>query len=141
MPRITKFETRLRAAFERTVGPENVTLALALIRASERGEDNDARELALQSKRAQQRVRQSFTHTLVLEALNEYLDTCGVEYLGEVDMRNGPPVEYLNVGDPYVNTLLWYRDGYAGRHYHVGGWGDALEVCERRGWIAKQEND
>lgn len=141
MARVTQFETRLRAAFERTCGPENVTRALELIRSDEHDSDETTRALALTSERAQRRDAESYhphdTHTLVLEALCEWLDVHDSEYLGEVHMHDGPPVEYLNVGDPYVDTVLWYRDGYRGRHYHVGGWADALEWCERRGIIKR----
>lgn len=141
MPRLSAFERQLRAAFGRTTEPGAVARALELIHAEECHDLSTARRLALQSERAQQRDRQSYnphrTHTLVLEALNEWLGTCGDEYLGEVEMRDGPPVEYLNVGDPYVDTVVWFRDGYRGRHYHVMGWGDALEIAERRGWIRR----
>lgn len=136
-----KFEQDLRAAFERTVGPENVGKAIALIRSETQATDDETRTLALQSKAAQRRDSQSYhphdTHTLVIEALNEYLDTCGAEYIGEVDMRDGPPVEYLNTGDSYAATLVWYRDGYRGHSYHVQSWSEAIEICERRGETMK----
>ena len=136
-----KFAAALHAAFDRTAGADNVQRALALIEAEQHASDDMARSMALKSARARARTDAAYnphrTHTLVLEALDEYLGTCGDEYLGEVHTHSGPPVEYLNVGDPYAPTLVWYRDRYRGQHYHVHGWADALEVCERRGDIRR----
>ena len=64
------------------------------------------------------------SRTVVLHAVDVILGTDGVEHLGEVDMRDGPPVEYCNAGDPYAVTLVYYRDADALR---VGCWADAAE--------------
>lgn len=45
--------------------------------------------------------------TMALHAIDVLLETYGVESL---DMRNGPPCEYCNAGDPYSTTLIYYRD-------------------------------
>jgi hypothetical protein len=68
-------------------------------------------------------------HYLAMTALDALLGTHGVEYIGEVDMRDGPPVEYLNTGDTYAPTLIWYRDRV--RPWDVQSWGDVAERLER----------
>lgn len=63
--------------------------------------------------------------TVALHAMNEVLETHGVEGLGPP--RSGdyaPPYEYLNVGDPYSGTLIYDRDG---DRLFVGSWGDVVE--------------
>src|SRR5688572_26207947 len=106
MAKPTKFEINLRAAFERTVGPENVTTAIALIR-------GEAEPLEV-SEAARKLERQCYNppghHYLLMTALDDLLGTCGVEHIGEVNMHDGPPVEYLNTGDSYALTLMWFRD-------------------------------
>lgn len=62
--------------------------------------------------------------TMALRAIDELLETCGVEALGPVDMHAGPPYEYCNAGDPYVATLIYTRDTDTLR---VGSWGDIAE--------------
>ena len=57
-----------------------------------------------------------------MEMANEIIDGCGVEGCGEVDMRNGPPLEYVNLGDTYQTTLCRFRDRYI-----VSCWGDIVE--------------
>ncbi len=42
-------------------------------------------------------------------------------------------LEYVNMGDPYVPTILRWRGG----RYEVGCWGDAVERLERRGVAVK----
>lgn len=57
-------------------------------------------------------------HELIAEALNVVLDTAGVEAaFTEGELR--PYLEWLNVGDPYVPTLVYYRD-----KWRVGCYGD-----------------
>jgi hypothetical protein len=117
---VTKFEQRLRAAFERTAGDENCTKALAIIR----GEvDPLTVDAAVQLER--QCYNPPGRHYLTMTALDSLLGTCGVEYLGDVDMRDGPPVEYLNTGDTYAPTLVWHRDRV--RPWDVQSWGDVAE--------------
>src|SRR4051812_21697573 len=121
---MTKFEQRLRAAFERTAGDANCTKALAIIRGELDPRTVDA---------AQQLERQCYNppgqHYLAMTALDSLLGTHGVETLGDVDMRDGPPVEYLNTGDTYAATLVWYRDRV--RPWSVESWGDVAERMER----------
>lgn len=62
--------------------------------------------------------------TLVLHALDVLLGTHGVESLGPLDMRDGPPYEYCNAGDPYVTTLIYTR---ATDTLRIGCWGDIAE--------------
>lgn len=66
--------------------------------------------------------------TVVLHAIDKLLGTCGVEAVGPCDMHDGPPIEYCNAGDPYVVTLLYYRDR---DELVIGCWGDAAEEQER----------
>lgn len=123
---MTKFEQALREAFERTCGEESVTQALAILR----GELDPltvpaARQLALACFNPPGR------HYLEMTALDSLLGTCGVEHIGEVGMRDGPPVEYLNTGDTYAATLVWYRDRV--RPWAIESWGDVAERMERNG--------
>jgi hypothetical protein len=63
--------------------------------------------------------------TVALHAIDKILDTFGVESLGEVDMREGPPYEYCNAGDPYVATLIYQRNADT---LFIGCWGDLVEA-------------
>lgn len=118
---MTKFEQALRAAFERTAGEGNVTTALRLIR----GEIDPLDVSPSASKLEAQSYHPQDKHTLVMVALDDLLATHGVESLGDVDMHDGPPVEYLNTGDTYAATLVWYRDRV--RPWAVESWGDVAE--------------
>ncbi len=129
MPRKTRFETDLRAAFSRHVSTESLDFALALIA---------GRAEPLDVPAAAQLERQCYNppghHHLLMTALNSLLGTHGCETVGPVDMRNGPPVEYLNAGDTYSTTLLWFRDLDSGRgRFRIGCMADAVEWCERKG--------
>lgn len=62
--------------------------------------------------------------TLALHAIDTILGTHGVEPLGNVSLRDGPPYEYCNAGDPYVATLIYTRDTDTLR---IGCWGDIVE--------------
>jgi hypothetical protein len=120
MSRVTKFEQRLRAAFERNVGKEAVDTALAII----------ARKVHPRTvPAAEQWERQCYNrpslHELTMCALDSLLGTHGVECIGDVDMHDGPPVEYLNTGDSYAHTVVWYRDRKT--EWRVEGWADAAE--------------
>lgn len=57
-----------------------------------------------------------------LEAINDIMDGCGVEYIPAGQNRRSPAIEYVNVGDPYLTTIIWVR-----RRYVVGCWGDIVE--------------
>ena len=62
--------------------------------------------------------------TVVLHAINHLLNTYGVEPLGPVSMREGPPYEYCNTGDTYAITLVYQR-----KHDRLilASWGDIAE--------------
>lgn len=61
---------------------------------------------------------------LILHAFNEVIEGYGVEALGEVDMHDGPPFEYINQGDTYDTTLVYnHRKGTL----FVSSWGDVAE--------------
>lgn len=61
-------------------------------------------------------------HEMKMSAANDILEGFGVEYASEVDMREGPPLEYVNQGDTYALTLC--RFNY---RYLVSSWGDIVE--------------
>lgn len=61
-----------------------------------------------------------------LTMANDLIEGHGVECSGEVDMRNGPPLEYVNLGDSYDTTLCRFQ----GR-WRVASWGDIVERHER----------
>lgn len=126
MPRVTKFETDLRAAF-RNVDPANITLALLLI--NDRMSDDDLDSMPAVSELRRQCYNEPSKHHKVMTALDSLFDTCGVEHIGEVHMHDGPPIEYLNTGDSYAATVVWYRD--LGK-FRVQCYADAVEWCERR---------
>lgn len=75
---------------------------------------------------------QMWRDTVVLHAIDAVLGTYGVEPLGPVDQRRGPPFEYLNAGDTYATTLVYCRDddrliiscmgGIVERHDKRGEW-------------------
>lgn len=63
--------------------------------------------------------------TMALAAMDEVCGTYGVEPLGAPrSMREGPPFEYLNNGDPYTATLLYTL---ATDTLRVACWGDVVE--------------
>jgi hypothetical protein len=70
--------------------------------------------------------RPSF-HEMKMDALNNVLMMHGVEDL--VSTNYGHVCEYLNSGDTYNTTILYYN----GR-YHLGDWGSLVESMERRGY-------
>ena len=126
--RVSKFETSLRAAFP-DVHRVKVDVALAMIDAHHRN-DREALDNLLNGIEAVDLLRrQCFNppgrHYALMTALNALLGTHGSEPLGEVHMCYGPPFEYLNVGDPYIPTLVYYRS--SGRFY-VRCYGDIVEA-------------
>lgn len=64
---------------------------------------------------------------MMLHAIDEILGTFGVEPLGPVDMRDGPPFEYCNTGDSYAATIIYSRESDTLR---IGSWGDIAERHE-----------
>jgi len=85
-------------------------------------------------------VRQCFnapsTHEQVLAAANEIIGGHGVESLNRCEsdyhtddgVRFCPPYSYVNLGDPYICTLM--RNHTTGR-YIVSSWGDIAERLEK----------
>jgi hypothetical protein len=61
---------------------------------------------------------------LALDTINDLVDGNGVESLGPVDVREGPPFSYINMGDPYKTTLVYDRERDL---LFVGNWGDIAE--------------
>ena len=57
-----------------------------------------------------------------LEAINELMDGHGVEYIPAGRNRRSPAIEYINVGETYLDTIMWTRGRYV-----VGCWGDIVE--------------
>lgn len=64
--------------------------------------------------------------TIALHAINSILGTFGVESLRSRDdsFHGGPSHEYLNAGDAYATTLVYYRAANALR---IACWGDIVE--------------
>jgi hypothetical protein len=63
--------------------------------------------------------------TMALHAIDILIDGHGVEGLGPG--RSGdyaPPFEYVNMGDPYVATLIYRRDT---DNLYIGNWGAIAE--------------
>jgi hypothetical protein len=62
-------------------------------------------------------------YLLKLYAINELIKGSGVEYLQPAEGSRSPGVEYVNLGDPYVTTVL----RIAGGRYRIACWGDLAE--------------
>jgi hypothetical protein len=61
-----------------------------------------------------------------MQMANDIIGGYGVEYAGEVDMRDGPPLEYVNMGDTYDVTLCRFNGSW-----RVCSVGDIMERHER----------
>lgn len=61
--------------------------------------------------------------TLALHAIDEVMGANGIEGLGPVDMYDGQPYQYVNMGDTYSTTLIYKRDTDA---LSIGCWGDIV---------------
>jgi len=122
MARMTKFEADLRRAFPDA--PEtSMRLALALMR---KGSTLDPCEYSAAARElANSPYGRHRRHTLVLAALDTLLGTHGVEPLGEIHPFDGPPFKYLNTGESYAPTVVWYRS--SGRYY-VRCYGNLVEA-------------
>lgn len=120
MPRTSKFETDLRAAFERYArSPADIDTALEVIRADYRHNDwllEIGHKVGLPGARPRHYRNQRH---LKLDILDSLLGTHGVETLGDGRW------EYLNTGDSYAHTLVWYRS--SGRFY-MRCWADIVEA-------------
>lgn len=125
MPRITKFEADLRQAFEWTVLPENIRTALDVIRGKRTPHD-----VLYSSARIEAHHLRLSGHEAVMCCLDILLGTHGVEVLGgsldaHGNTRSKPHrFEYLNTGDSYAPTVVWYRS--SGRFY-IRCWADIVE--------------
>lgn len=76
------------------------------------------------------RVNSWAAHESAMGFASEVLGGYGVERVDVATLRGGTPsFEYVNLGDPYVSTLIW--DLHDNR-YRVAGWGDLVERWERR---------
>lgn len=62
-----------------------------------------------------------------MRVADKLLEGHGVEAIGPVNMRDGPPYTYINFGDAYVSTLMWSRDE---NKFFVGSWGDVVPEME-----------
>ncbi len=107
-----------------------------LIRALSKATDDPEKleELVEKVPGTKQHVRQLFTSpygypawrvTVALHAIDQLVEGFGVEPLGPVDMRSGPPYEYINFGDTYATTLIYDRDK---DQLFIGSWGDVVEA-------------
>lgn len=61
-----------------------------------------------------------------LSMLNDLVGGYGVEYTGEVDMHDGPPLLYINKGDTYDTTICLFLGDWK-----VCSWGDIVERNEK----------
>lgn len=61
--------------------------------------------------------------TVALHGVNTLVDGHGVEPLGEVSM-SGPPFEYINMGDPYMTTLIFNHED---NELFIGDWATVAE--------------
>lgn len=119
MARKTKFEIEFRAWMAKEP-VESANLALAMIRG-----EREPTELGSVARFRDSCYGEPDRHQLLMMALDELCRTHGVEHLGEVHLHDGPPLEYLNTGDPYGLTLLWFRD--FARPWRMGCWGDYVD--------------
>jgi hypothetical protein len=72
-------------------------------------------------------------HEQVMKAIDEILETCGVEALSESELPYGdnasePFALYCNVGDPYVATIAYLIEE---DEYIISGWADVMERKEK----------
>lgn len=118
---MTVFERDLRAAFERTVLPENIETALDIIRGK-----RSAHDYLYASGRVEAWYLRLTGHMAVLYCLDILLGTHGVEALeGNANSHKPAPWYYLSVGDAYTATVFWYRS--SGRYY-VRCYGSIVEA-------------
>ena len=122
MARVTKLETDLRRAFP-NVDDKGIALALRLMRG--KLENHELEAIPAVRRRIDECDHRPSRHDVTMHALNDILETHGVESLGGVHVYDGAPFEYLNVGDAYTATVVWYRS--SGRYY-VRCYGDIVEA-------------
>lgn len=59
---------------------------------------------------------------LKLSTINEIMEAHGVEYTPAGRNKKSPSISYVNMGNPYVPTIMWIK----GR-YRVACWGDVIQ--------------
>ncbi len=113
------FAKRLHAAFDRTATPEQVNKALSVLQGK-------LDPLTVPATEAYARLCYHMPEQryLMLHAADSLLGTHGIEGLGPVDMRRGPPYEYLNTGDSYADTVIY--NTFTGK-FRMGCWADIAE--------------
>lgn len=57
-----------------------------------------------------------------LEKINDIIEGYGVESAGECDMRLGPPLQWVNMGDTYTPTICLFKG-----HFRVSDYGTIVE--------------
>jgi hypothetical protein len=111
----------LLEAFEEKIGYERVMIARGIMK-------NRIRPDAV--KQTDSWIRSCYHepsfHEKKMHALNVVLKMYGVEEI--LDSRGNLACEYLNAGDTYATTLLFYNG-----LYHIGTWGELVESMERGG--------
>ena len=68
------------------------------------------------------------TYQCKLEAINELIGGHGVEGFPDPDDMTASGLEYVNMGDTYTTTVVYWK----GR-YMITTWGDVVEGLERQG--------
>jgi hypothetical protein len=72
---------------------------------------------------AKECYRKSYNlHSLKMSMADELCQTYGVEYIPSGKNKRSPAIEYCNIGDPYVPTLMFVNGQYG-----VGCWGNIVE--------------
>ena len=82
-------------------------------------------------KAAEKRQREAYNPhsalTLALEAVNELMGQCGVEYIESNDdtMYEAQGIEYINNGDTYKLTMTY---DHRADLWRISSWGDYIEL-------------
>lgn len=113
------FTKRLHEAFDRSAGPDSVDKALSVLQG--RLDPCTVPETQVWVDACYNRPDDT---ELMLHAADVLLGTHGVESLGPVDTRSGPPFAYLNTGDTYADTVVYNSET---RRFMVCSWGDIAE--------------
>jgi hypothetical protein len=59
---------------------------------------------------------------ITLLKISGIMDGCGVEEIQQGHNQRSPAIMYVNMGDTYDTTIMWYNGGF-----HVGCWGAIVE--------------
>jgi len=60
--------------------------------------------------------------TVTLEKINAIMDGTGVEFITQGTNQKSPHITYVNMGDAYDTTVLFYNG-----NFHIGCWGFIVE--------------